>query len=324
MKVMTEKSKHWARVIGIPIMVAFAIRFLFDVNSWQGLWSVMTITFFISLPYLVGVLTIYLSNKERVESWGYSVFTPWIPIFVFLLLTMLLAIEGWACWIMILPLFLLFASLGGLTGRYFKRRKSRNSNRLHISLAVLLPFCISPIEQAIGQIPGFYKAYTFIDIEADPAIIWSNVTRVRQIEPSEDSRSLNRFLQIPRPLRAELDFEGVGAKREAIFEGGLIFDEKVISYDHLRHMKFSIRANTYNIPSTTFDEHVLIGGEFFDVLEGTYDLEKLSEGKYRLHLYSEFKMTTSFNFYASVWGKWIMEDIQQNILKVIKDRSSRS
>jgi hypothetical protein len=224
---------------------------------------------------------------------------------------------------MIAPLFLLFASLGGLTGRYFKRRKSSNSNRLHISLAVLLPFFIAPIERAIGDIPGFYKAYTSIEIEANPSFIWNNVTRVRQIEPSEDSRSLNRFLQIPRPLRAELDFEGIGAKREAIFEGGLIFDEKVISYEHLRHMKFSIRANTYNIPSTTFDEHVLIGGEFFDVLEGTYDLEKLSEGRYRLHLYSEFKMTTSFNFYASVWGKWIMEDIQGNILKVIKNRSER-
>ncbi len=319
-----ERVKYWVRVIGIPLMVAFAVRFLFDVNSWQSLWSVMTITFFISLPYLVGVLTIYLSKAERVESWVYSVFTPWIPIFVFLLLTLLLAIEGWACWVMIAPLFLLFASLGGLTGRYFKRRKSSNSNRLHISLAVLLPFFLAPIEQAIGQIPGFYKAYTFIDIEASPEIIWSNVTRVRQIEPSEDSRSLNRFLQIPRPLRAELDFEGVGAKREAIFEGGLVFDEKVISYEHLRHMKFSIRANTYDIPSTTFDEHVLIGGEFFDVLEGTYDLERLSEGKYRLHLYSEFKMTTSFNFYASIWGKWIMKDIQENILRVIKDRSSKS
>ncbi|NOS92840.1 MAG: hypothetical protein HOP30_13025 [Cyclobacteriaceae bacterium] len=319
-----EKSKHWARVIGIPLMVAFAIRFLFDVNSWEELWNVMTITFFISLPYLVGVLTIYLSKIEQVQNWAYSVFAPWIPIFVFLFLTLLLSIEGWACWIMVLPLFLLFASLGGLTGRYFKRRKSRNSNRLHISLAVLLPFFIAPIERAIAEIPGFYKAYTSIDIEANPAIIWSNVTRVRQIESSEDSRSLNRFLQIPRPLRAELDFEGVGAKREAIFEGGLIFDEKVISYEHQRHMKFSIRANTYEIPSTTFDEHVLIGGEFFDVLEGTYDLEKLSEGKYRLHLYSEFKMTTSFNFYASLWGKWIMSDIQGNILEVIKNRSERS
>ncbi len=125
-------------------------------------------------------------------------------------------------------------------------------------------------------------------------------------------------------MRAELDFEGIGAKREAIFEGGLVFDEKVISYEHLRHMKFSIRANTYDIPSTTFDEHVLIGGEFFDVLEGTYDLERLNEGKYRLHLYSEFKMTTSFNFYASVWGKWIMKDIQENILRVIKERSGKS
>ena len=63
-------------------------------------------------------------------------------------------------------------------------------------------------------------------------------------------------------------------------------------------MVFSIRANTYDIPSTTLDEHILIGGKYFDVLDGTYELEKLDENRYRLHLYSKFKMNTTFNFYA--------------------------
>jgi len=86
-------------------------------------------------------------------------------------------------------------------------------------------------------------------------------------------------------------------------------------------MAFTIKANTFDIPSTTLDEHILIGGSFFDVLNGTYELEKLGPTTYRLHLYSYFKMNTTFNFYAGWWGKWIMKDIQNNILKIEKARS---
>ena len=61
-------------------------------------------------------------------------------------------------------------------------------------------------------------------------------------------------------------------------------------------MVFTIKANPHEIPSTTLDEHILIGGDYFDVLNGTYELEELSKGIFRLHLYSHFKINTTFNF----------------------------
>lgn len=122
-------------------------------------------------------------------------------------------------------------------------------------------------------------------------------------------------------MRAELDFEGVGASREAIFTNGLVFHEIVSEYAHQKKMVFSIKAYPHEIPSATMDEHVVIGGQFFDVLNGTYELEKLDETTNRLHLYSHFKLNTTFNFYASWWARWIMQDIQNNILRVEKIRS---
>jgi hypothetical protein len=86
-------------------------------------------------------------------------------------------------------------------------------------------------------------------------------------------------------------------------------------------MVFSIHADPYEIPSTTMDKHIVVGGDFFDVLYGTYELKKIVAKTYRLHLYSNFKLNTTFNFYASIWAGWIMQDIQQNILKIIKQRA---
>jgi hypothetical protein len=51
---------------------------------------------------------------------------PWVPIFGFFLLTLVFSIEGWACWIMILPVFLLAASIGGLIAGYYKLTRKKN------------------------------------------------------------------------------------------------------------------------------------------------------------------------------------------------------
>lgn len=304
----------------IPAAVAMFILLTFGVDKWSGLYSVMTLAFIFFLPFGLGALTIYLSNIDKVRSRSYRIFMPWTPILVFFVATLLLTLEGWACWIMILPMFLLAASIGGLVAGHFKIKKHQKENT-YISLFVLLPLFLSPIEQQIAKIPGRYKADTQIDIHASKEKIWSNVTRVREINATQDKGWFTRSLGFPRPIKAELNFEGKGAFRKAIFDKGLIFDETVTEYDHQRKMSFTIKANPYDIPSTTMDEHIVIGGEYFDVLNGTYELEALNDDTYRLHLYSHFKLTTTFNFYASWWAGWIMKDIQNNILQVIKERS---
>jgi len=305
--------------ISIPTLYAVTLRLIFGIETWSDLFGVMTLTFLFLLPTIVGALTVYLSSIENAKKMAYKVFAPWIPIFLFLVITIALAIEGWACWLMILPLFLIASTVGGFIGAYLKLRK--RNNKLNISILVLLPFIISPLESLIETIPGTYKAYTYIDINAPAEEIWDNVTSVKKINEDEDKGCLSNFLGFPRPVKAELDFEGVGAFREAIFTNGLIFNETVTEYIDNKKMVFKIKANTYDIPSTTLDEHILIGGDYFDVLNGTYELEELGNGIHRLHLYSHFKMKTTFNFYAGWWGKWIMKDIQNNILKIEKERS---
>lgn len=316
---MNRTTKNTLIAIGIPTLYAVVLRLFFGIDNWNELFSVMSVTFLFLLPTIVGALTVYLSSTDKAKSIAYRIFTPWIPVFLFLIITLALAIEGWACWLMILPIFLIAASIGGLLGGYLKLRK--RNDQLNISLLVLLPLLIGPIESMIETIPGTYKAYTYIDINAPAEKIWDNVTRVKEIPIDQDKGYLTRLLGFPRPIKAELDFEGVGAYREAVFTNGLVFHETVTEYKDNEKMVFTIKAYPHEIPSTTLDEHVVIGGDYFDVLNGTYELEKLPNGLNRLHLYSHFKMNTTFNFYAGWWGKWIMKDIQNNILQVEKKRS---
>jgi len=307
-------------VIGVPVLYALVLRYIFGIHVFKDFVQVMSATFFISLPVGVGILTIAFSNIESVKKVSYRVFMPWVPIICFFVLTLALSIEGWACWIMIMPVFLILSSIGGLIGGYFKLKRHSKSNRLSVSFALLIPVAMFPVEDSIDFAPGQYETYTYIDIQAPLQTIWSNVLRVKTISAKEDKGVLTALLGFPRPLHAELNYTGVGASRKAVFTRGLVFDEVVLNYEDKKSMHFSIKANTYSIPSATLDKHLLIGGDYFNVTDGTYQLQQLNSNTCRLHLYSHFTVSTSFNFYAAMWAGWIMKDIQNNILQVVKHR----
>jgi hypothetical protein len=304
----------------IPLIYALLVRVLFDLDPIKDFITVMSLSFFITVPFAIGYLTIALSPIEKVRKLRYRVFAPWLAIILFLMATIWIRVEGWACWIMILPVFLVFASIGGLVAGGRKIRQKDRPNKLQVSIILLLPFVAGPLEKLVPVLPARYEAYTFTDIQAPAQVIWNNVIRVRTIPEQADHGSLTRFLGFPRPIRAELNFAGIGGSREAVFSKGLVFKEVVREYEDQKKMIFGIKADPHEIPSTTMDEHVVIGGKYFDVLDGAYFLERLNDTVCRLHLYSHFILKTTFNFYAGLWAELIMKDIQRNILQVIRTR----
>ena len=143
------------------------------------------------------------------------------------------------------------------------------------------------------------------------------------ISEREQFFSVSHLLGFPRPLEAKLIGEGVGAVRQATFEHGVLFVETINEWDAPRSLSFSIHADTKNIPPTTFDEHVIIGGKYFDVLEGSYAVEDVGGGDVVLHLSSSQRLSTRFNFYSHFWTEYLMADLQNYILQIIKKRSEQ-
>ncbi|MBM4255466.1 MAG: hypothetical protein FJ147_06155 [Deltaproteobacteria bacterium] len=132
--------------------------------------------------------------------------------------------------------------------------------------------------------------------------------------------SFVHMIGFPRPVEATLSHPGVGGIRHATFAGGVLFIETITHWEPEKELVFSIKADTASIPPTTLDPHVTIGGEYFDVLEGRYWIEPIKEQRVILHLESTHRVSTRFNFYSSWWTDFIMRDIQNNILKIIRTR----
>ena len=101
-----------------------------------------------------------------------------------------------------------------------------------------------------------------------------------------------------------------------------MFHEAVIVWEPERRIRFTIDARS--VPTTALDAHVTIGGPFFDVLTGTYELRPISPTRTILVLRSEHRVSTHFNPYAAWWADNIMSSIQGNILQILRNRAQRT
>jgi uncharacterized protein YndB with AHSA1/START domain len=185
----------------------------------------------------------------------------------------------------------------------------------------LLPFIAAPIEQLKESAREVRHVRNSVEIRASPRRVWREIQSVPRIQEREHRKSWMHRMGFPRPVEAVLDGNGVGSVRMARFERGLVFEERVTEWEEPRHLAFTIRADTANIPPDTLDEHVTIGGPYFDVLSGRYEIEPLGEGGVVLHLSSSQRLSTRFNWYASLWTERVMSELQTYILEIVKQRA---
>jgi hypothetical protein len=283
--------------------------------------GLMSFSFLFFVPFVIGLIVAYYHDTVTSSRRVVIIAMPLSAIVGVIAVAVFFGQEGIICALMALPVFAFMALLGGFIGvRVFYRQKSKTL----ISLALLIPFVIAPIETYFGLNEKIFTEHTAISIRADERTVWQNITRVKAISESENHSSLFQFMGFPRPIEAELDTVAVGGIRKAVFARGLYFTETVTQVVPNRVLAFDIEADPNSIPPKALDEHVLVGGKYFDVLEGKYEIEKLSTEEIRLHLTSQFRLSTSFNFYSGLWSKVIMRDIQNNILQVLKYRSEKN
>lgn len=311
-------------LLGASLGAAYGLvaRLVFGLGiSRTGAFEVMSIAFILGVPVALGFVTIWFGDPQSKTRWSSCILLPWIAGGLCLVGALALVWEGIICIVIWLPLVLILSSVGGLMAgishRIFKSRRDRN---YCVAVVALLPFVIAPLEQLRSAASETRTVDTSIRIHARPEVVWNQIKAVPMIGEQEHSLSFSHLLGFPRPLEAKLIGEGVGAIRHATFERGVLFIETITEWTELRRLSFSIRADAENIPPTTFDEHVTIGGRFFEVLTGAYEIVNEGNGDVILHLTSNQRLSTRFNFYSHFWTEYLMADLQNYILKIVKKR----
>ena len=307
---------------GIGLLYGSALRFGYRLFPSGSVFQLVTVGFVLFTPLAMGFITIFVIERQRAQPVWTWFLLPWIPVLAAEAAAAAFLWEGLICIAIFTPIALVASTSGGIAAGLIARMvRSRVSRNASLACVVCLPSLITPIEHQFLSQREVRSVESTIDIKAPPATVWSNIERVPPIRSSELRSSWSHSIGFPNPVEATLSKEAVGGIRHATFEGGVLFIETVDTWDPDHHLGFSIRAQTDQIPKTTLDEHVRVGGEFFDVLHGDYELEPLPDGETRLHLQSVHRVSTDLNWYAHLWTDAIMRDLQVRILEVIRERA---
>jgi hypothetical protein len=318
------KANRYLAASGAAIGLAYglALRYGSRLFPHSSLFTVMTLSFMVLLPFAMGFITIFVIERRRPQPVWIWFLLPWLPVATGEAATAAALWEGLICVVMFTPIALGASSLGGAAaGGIVRFVRSRRSREASLVCVMCLPLLLSPFESRFLLHQDLRNVESVIEIAAPPATVWQNIERVPRIRAAELQSSWSHAIGFPDPVEATLSAEGVGGIRHASFAGGVLFLETIDVWEPERRLGFSIRAQTEEIPKTTLDDHVTVGGRFFDVLYGEYGLEPIANGGTRLHLRSRHRVSTDFNWYAHLWTDAVMSDLQRRILVVVKNRS---
>lgn len=305
--------------LGLGLAYSLFARFFFasGILPESGLlsWS-----FLLGIPMALGAITAHFTPGDP-DSWWRMVWAPFWAVMTFLVAALVFHLEGIICIVIIFPLFLVMGAIGALL--YFNitdKRPGKPDKTLVVAAFALLPFLAGPLENQLANPNDFRRVENAVIINAPATVVWQHIVRVAPIAARDLGHSVIDDIGFPRPVEATLTHEGVGGVRHATFERGVEFIETVDEWVPQQRLSFSIVPNTATIPPTTFDEHVIVGGKFFDVLRGTYELQPAGSGRTRLLLHSRQRLSTHLNWYAGLWTSYVMSEIQGRILMVLKQR----
>ncbi|MEY4488819.1 MAG: hypothetical protein RIQ79_1327 [Verrucomicrobiota bacterium] len=321
---MKSLSRTKLRLLGIATGAGYGLfaRLVFGGHmDTSDVFAVMTSAFILGVPIALGFVTIWLGESGEKPGWRVCLLRPWEAALVCLAACLALAWEGLICVMLWVPLVLILSSFGGLlAGLAWRVFRADRSRTLCLAVVALAPFAAAPLENLRVAATEIRHVDTHIDIHAGPHTVWQQIKTVPRITEREQRGEFIHWIGFPRPLEARLEGEGIGAVRYATFERDVLFIETITEWVPDQRLAFSIHADAKNIPPTTFDEHVTIGGPYFDVLDGSYRIEALGNGVVRLHLSSRQRLSTGFNFYSHLWTEYLMARLQNYILEVIKTR----
>lgn len=315
--IFRRKARGLWLAVGVGVLYGLVARMAFYNSAWEGLFAVMTCGFIFLMPAALGYLALRFVQEPKL--WQ-RIVLPWIPGVILVATAFAVGWEGSICIVMALPAFMLMGSIGGICEQTARRKLSDRSQMGALLGMLLLPYAASPIEQMTALPRQVRTVETEIVIAADVDTVWQEIIRVPAIRAEEQRFNLVHLIGIPKPVEATLSHEGVGGVRHATFEHGVTFVETINEWEPKQSLAFTIDAVAETMDVEDLNAKVVVGGAYFDTLDGRYAIEPLADGTLRLHLASAHRLSTRFNFYAGWWTDWVMRSTQNYILEVVKAR----
>ena len=312
-------SNWWPLAIGA--LSGILLRLIFS-GEPGGAYAAMDAAFVYLVPIAVGAVTVYVAETKQRRAWSYYVWAPMVANALFVLGTMAMLIEGLICVIIILPLFCALGALGGVVMGAICRatRRRRQAVYSFAALPVLLGFL--PTNEADYQRIGTIERT--VVVEASAQQVWRQIHDARDIRPEEVGHAWMYRIGVPLPIAGVTQKTPTGFVRKVSMGKSIHFDQVAVEWKENRYVRWTYRFEKDSFPPNALDDHVAIGGHYFDLLDTAYTLTPTGAHTTKLSITMQYRVSTQFNWYADAVATFLIGNFQEVILDFYRRRSQQA
>ncbi|MFZ6870598.1 SRPBCC domain-containing protein [Undibacterium sp. Di27W] len=316
----TLPFSNWVPLLA-GAMIGIILRLVFS-GKPETAYTAMAGSFVLLVPMAVGATTVFVAERKRRRSWSFYIGGPIIANFLFVLGTMAIFIEGAICAIIIIPLFALVGALGGLLMGVICR--TTNWPKQAVGSFVLLPLLLGIIPPGEPDLQRIAVLERTILVQSTPEQIWHQLHHAENIRQDEVGQAWMYRIGVPLPVAGVTHETATGLVRSIRMNKSVYFDQ--VSTDWVENQYVVWRYHFYpdSFPPNALDDHVMIGGRYFDILDTTYSLKPQSARTTELKIQMRYRVSTEFNWYADLIARVLITDFEEVILNFYQKRAVES
>ncbi|HEY0313548.1 MAG TPA: SRPBCC family protein [Allosphingosinicella sp.] len=272
---------------------------------------------FVMTPFMVGVATAYLANRRNPLDLHQTNLLVSSALGLGGLALLLLALEGAVCIVLLAPLALGLALIGGVIGRGVALQ--RNSRDKPLMAVALLPLVFA-LEAAMPPSAAIASQES-IDIAAPAPAVWRAMTSGADI--AEPPGLVGRA-GLAYPLRGKLLGSGVGAVRIGVFSTGLA-RERVTEWVPGRRLAFRVLSQPPAMEemSPYRRVHAPHVSGYFETGETRFTLTPLPGGGTRLTVAASHVLRIDPIPYWEPLARWAASANSRRVLADLKRKAER-
>ena len=302
----------------LALAVALSAYLLFSFSKAGSVWFA-SLWFLALLPALLCALICYIADPDQNRP---AAFYWWIPPALVGIVdagSALFLHEGVICLIMLSPIWIVSGWVGAFFFRW-QRQGGMKRNTLQSSF-LIMPLVAGVMEAHIPLPHEEELLSRSILVHATPSEIWLYAVSNHSINAEEGRWTItHNIIGIPRPRGTVMKGTGVGAVRTAYWGHDINFEEQITEWTPGQALGWKFGFSNTSLQDYT-DEHISPDGQFLKIDSGGYMIHQISSETSLLTLNTRYIAMTHVNLYARLWGEFLLGDIEDNILAIIKNRS---
>ena len=302
--------------IAAGVLAGIALRLLYSGRAGAA-YAAMMVAFLYLSPLLVGAVTVYVAETRRRRTWAYYAWAPALANLLYVAGALIFTVEGLICAVIVLPLFAALGAVGGLVMGAICRTTQWPRPAI-LSLAAL-PLVLGAFESAVPLPERVDQVERSVLIQASPQRIWREIHKARHIRPTKWTAPGCTARRPASASRRDRSHLGRARAQDRHGKGHPLRSGRV-DWDENRYVRWTYRFAEDSFPPYALDEHVVIGGHYFDLRDTSYTLTPRGDAT-ELRIRMSYRVSTQFNWYAVPVANLLFGNFEDVILDFYRRRS---